>query len=195
MRLALRESILSHENEAHRHPDSPQSAHPNLFESRFDFLNWPDEPIKNFKSTLYEHLMRYISGLCGFTPADLQKLKFTNESWFHITRSGGFFQPHTHPLASVSLIYCVDPGDSQHDTDAHDVGAVMFTDPRQGASMYLDPVNRQMRRAFSFNGVRYRLAADDLCIFPSYLQHWVEPYVGASPRITIAANFAFQLRS
>ena len=60
--------------------------------------------------------------------------------------------------------------------------------------MYLDPTNRHMRRDFSFDGIRFRLPPDELCIFPSYLQHSVEPYTGENPRITIAANFSFWLK-
>ena len=120
-------------------------------------------------------------------------MKFRNESWFHITRKGGYFQPHTHPLASVSMIYCVDPGDENIE-DERESGQVLFVDPRHNASMYLDPANRYMHRNYSFDGLRFRLRADEVCIFPSYLQHSVEPYAGERPRITIAANFSFSLK-
>jgi hypothetical protein len=69
-------------------------------------------------------------------------------------------------------------------------GHVMFTDPRQ-TNAYLDPGNNDMRRDMSFNAIRLRLKPAELMIFPSYLYHAVEPYVGNRPRITIAANFWF----
>ena len=189
-RSALRAFLLTRENERYANPSRPQSAHSAVFESRFDLLAWQDQSIALIKNRLYGHLMNYLADINGFGEQELQQLSFRAESWFHITRRGGFFQPHTHPLASVSLIYCVDPGDSQV-ANTHEAGQVRFTDPRYNASMYLDPANRHMRRDFSFDGIRFRLQPDEICIFPSYLQHSVEPYVGEQPRITIAANFSF----
>lgn len=190
----LRDYLMACETDEFQHKDSPQKAHKSVFESQFDLLNWPDPIIQTFKQRLYEHLMNYIAIVSGFDASALHKLNFNAESWFHITRSGGYFQPHTHPLASVSLIYCVDPGDKIIENE-HEAGKVMFSDPRYGASMFLDPVNRHMQRTFSFDGVKFRLMPDEVCIFPSYLQHSVEPYVGAKARITIAANFSFHLNS
>ena len=68
-------------------------------------------------------------------------------------------------------------------------GDLVLTDPRVAASMHLDSLNRRLHRDIAFDGAKYRLAAGDLMFFPSYLQHFVEPYVGNEPRITVAANF------
>jgi len=189
-RKDIRDYLISCETEGFRNKDSPQAAHKQVFESQFDLLKWPNPNIQAFKQKLYDHIMQYIAVVNGFDTAALNKLNFKSESWFHITRSGGYFQPHTHPLASVSLIYCVDPGDENIENQ-HEAGQVMFSDPRYNASMFLDPANRNMQRAFSFDGIKFRLRPDELCIFPSYLQHSVEPYIGDRPRITIAANFSF----
>jgi len=189
----LKTYILASETPAHAHPNSPQSSHSAVFESKFDFFSWPDSPPQTLKNKLYSHLMNYLTEVNAFDDAALQKIKFQNESWYHITRSGGYFQPHTHPLASVSMIYCVDPGDEQLNEERAS-GHVQFFDPRHGASMYLDPANRYMQRNYSFDALRFRLSADELCIFPSYLQHAVEPYMGQRPRITVAANLSFDLK-
>ena len=185
--------LLQCESEQFRHQDSPQAAHPALFESRFDLFSWTDDRIRSMKNRLYSHLMNYLTEVNGFDQAALGALQFQNESWFHITRRGGFFQPHTHPLAAVSMIYCVSPGDEVIE-NLHEQGRVQFFDARNNASMYLDPANRHMNRTYSFNALQFRLQADEVCIFPSYLQHSVEPYSGDSPRITIAANFKFGIK-
>lgn len=189
----INDYILARETDEYRHPDSPQTAHSAVFESRFDFFSWQDDEVKELKNRLFSHLMNYLADINGFNDDSLKQLKFRNESWFHITRQGGYFQPHTHPLASVSMIYCVSPGDEEV-SNSREAGQVMFTDPRHNASMYLDPANRYLRREFSFNSLLFRLQADELCIFPSYVQHNVEPYYGEHPRITIAANFSFSLK-
>ena len=121
---------------------------------------------------------------------DLKSLNFDNHCWFHIYRNGGYFQTHNHPNASWSVIYCVDPGDETPENESM-AGHIMFTDPRH-VNAYLDPANNGMRRDMSFNAIRLRLKPAELLIFPSYLYHTVEPYIGQRPRIAIAANFWFR---
>ena len=55
--------------------------------------------------------------------------------------------------------------------------------------MFLDRTNREMRREFAFSSTKLKLNYGDLVIFPSYMMHFVEPYQGETPRITVAANF------
>lgn len=189
---AVKSFLLDKETEDFRNPNSPQATHKNLFESKFDLFHWADPEIENLKAALYENLMRYIIEINGISPKDAELLTFKHESWFHISRKGAYFQPHTHPLASVSMVYCVDPGDQS--IDDIESGALVFTDPRHNASMFLDPTNRNMNRQFSFSQARIKLKKDELVIFPSYLQHHVEPYAGETPRITVAANFSFKFK-
>ena len=188
---ALRDYILGNEKATRRKRNSPQTAHPQVFESDFDFLDWPSPVTADLKQTLYGHLASAVKGANGLDDNAMRQLRFHNHCWFHITRRGGFFRQHNHPLASWSLVYCVDPGDEEPPND-YEAGHLVFQDPRQTASMYLDTANRTMRREYSFDAVRLRPAKGDVLIFPSYIQHAVEPYGGDRPRITVAANFWFQ---
>ncbi len=186
----LRECILSKETDANRHPNSPQRNHAHVFESTFDFLTWPDEPVQAFRQTLFSHVGGFVKEVNNFSLEELQALKFDFHCWFHITRSSGYFQPHNHANASWSCIYCVDPGDDLPDDSSH-AGHVFFQDPRASAGMFIDPANRLLDRTLSFNAIRFRPRAGELIVFPSFLQHAVEPYEGERPRITVAANFWF----
>lgn len=188
---ALRDYILANEDDARRKQDSPQRAHPAVFESRFDFLEWPDPAVSELKQFLQGHLSHVVKDACGLDDSVLQALRFNSHSWFHVTRKGGFFQNHNHPLASWSLVYCVDPGDDEPPNE-FEAGYLVFQDPRSMASMYLDTANRQMVRDYSFDAVRLRPSAGEVLIFPSYVRHSVEPYGGSTPRITVAANYWFQ---
>ena len=185
----LRDVILDCETEGFRKKNSPQRSHNNVFESEFDFLSWQREPIPKFRELLIGYLGNFLKLVNEINDENLKNLSFDNHCWFHIYRNGGYFQPHNHPNASWSMIYCVDPGDDIPENDSM-AGHVMFTDPRQ-TNAYLDPGNNDMRRDMSFNAIRLRLKPAELMIFPSYLYHAVEPYVGNRPRITIAANFWF----
>ena len=185
----LRDYILGCEVEGFRKANSPQRQPRGVFESKFDFLTWQDERVQEFRELFTGHLGAFVMQVNELSEEQLGQLRFDNHCWFHITRDGGYFQPHNHPNASWSAIYCVDPGDEEPPNPSA-AGHVMFSDPRN-ANAYLDPANRRMRREVSFNAIRFRLEAAELLIFPSYLYHCVEPYEGKRPRITIAANFWF----
>lgn len=186
----LRDYILGCETEGFRKSQSPQRPHDGVFESNFDFLSWPDETVQEFKGLLYGYLGSFVKLVNEFDDEALNQLAFDNHCWFHITRDGGYFQPHNHPNASWSAIYCVDPGDD-NPANPSAAGHVMFNDPRN-VNAYLDPANKNMRRDMSFNAIRMRPKKGEIFIFPSYLFHYVEPYIGERPRITIAANFWFR---
>lgn len=187
---ALREVILRSETPEHAHPNPPQDSHESLFESTFDFLNWPDPTIAEFKPWFFHKVGEVVKETNGYSNEQMNILRFGCHCWFHITRAGGHFPPHNHANAAWSAIFCVDPGDENVAED-HNSGRVTFFDPRFGANMYLDPANRGWSQPINFNSRRFRLRPADLVIFPSYLLHSIEPYVGERPRITIAANFWF----
>ena len=187
---ALRALILSRRTEQHRHPAPPQGRTPGVFESRFDFLDDGSvEAIAALRRSMLTHLQAFLAVASDMEVDEVPMDRVRSHSWFHITESGGQFQPHNHPNASWSAVYCVDPGQEGESTADGRSGGLVFNDPRVAAAMHLDSLNRRLHRDLSFEGAKYHLAAGDLAIFPSYLQHFVEPYAGREPRITVAANF------
>jgi len=182
--------ILSAANENNRIKSAPQSSHNDLFESKFDFLKWKTPVAEHCRKVFMHLLMQYIKEVNEFDDTQLSKLKVYHESWFHVVRKGGYFQVHTHPNASWSIVLCVSQGDTIVKNE-RESGCLLFLDPRLNASMHLDPANKDMKRRYSFSGYRLRPENGEIFIFPSYLQHSVEPYYGKRHRITIAANFWF----
>lgn len=189
---ALRELILAHEEPERRKGDSPQPLHKNVFESEFDFLNWRDPSVLALKQLMHRRLADVILATSTVDQAALMKFKIVCESWFHVTRSGGYVRSHNHPQHSWSAIYCVDPGDPEPAYD-HDAGHLLFFDPRTSAGMFLDMANAELKPAYGCHAYRFRPSIGELIIFPSYVWHAVEPYHGERPRITVAANFRFNL--
>lgn len=98
------------------------------------------------------------------------------------------FQSTYAPLSLMECRFCARRGDDLHNSPGNQ-GDLVFYDPRTNASMFLDPANRNMRRELSFNSFKINVQDGDLLIFPSYLTHFVEPYLGEAQRITVAANF------
>ena len=190
LRRSVKELILGRQNESHRHPRPPQGRHSGVFESRFDFLDSPDtDALAALRSVLLVHLQAFLAVVQGLRPDEVGMEQIRFHSWFHVTSAGGYFQPHNHPNASWSLVYCVDNGHEPRCSEEEQSGCLVFSDPRLAASMYLDRFNRRQHRDVAFDGAKYFLRDDDLLIFPSFVKHHVTPYYGNDLRITVAANF------
>lgn len=101
-------------------------------------------------------------------------------AWANLFTRGVYFNPHTHADAAWSGVYYVDAGDS----GAAHGGMLMLRDPRVGAGMVASPTN-------GFDSAdAYEVAprTGALVIFPSWLVHWVTPYQGDRPRISVSFN-------
>jgi len=112
---------------------------------------------------------------------------------FHITRRGGQFGVHNHPMASWSGVYCVAPGRSDPGTEGS--GRLSFINPHSMNCMYLDPGNAFLREPFPAQQPRLRPRAGSTRAVP---------FMAAAPcdalsrakgeRITVAFNCAFRQR-
>lgn len=159
-----------------------------LFESKFDLFNWPDEPVKIVARFTHTCLSQLIQQLTQYGPEDLGQLSFNYHAWFHITRRGGYQGLHNHQNASWSGIFCVDPGEEV--PGRPDSGRVRFHDPRACAQQYSDAGNLGLRLPYQHGGFDVNHRAGRLLIFPSHLNHEIFPYIGERPRIVIAFNCA-----
>lgn len=186
----LHDLILSSEKIKNQNLDPSQKIQPEVFESNFKFFDW-DNPIsaeiKKLMTQGVKHLIREVTSL---TANELDKLKLFSDSWFHITRSGGYVQPHNHPNASWSAVYCVSDGNKT--AEHEDSGALIFHNPIGSGYMYQDPTNRDFVFPYSIHGQKFILKPGQLIVFPSHLVHSVSPFYGDNERITIACNVWFE---
>ncbi len=188
---ALRELFLRREGpEIEPHTPTPTLKH-KVFESEFRLFTWPEDCVQALKRFVVGSVVRVVQNLNDYSDEQIRRLRVSNHSWFHITRSGGYASVHNHPMAAWSSVYCVSPGDDEG-LGGPDNGVLRFLDARPSASMYLDPGNTHLRRPYGHGSINYRLQAGQLIIFPSHLMHEVAPYQGRSERITVASNFWFQ---
>ncbi len=103
------------------------------------------------------------------------------QSWAMILRDGDYVMPHDHGDCHFSTVYYVDAGDPVRAS-----GKLTFVDPRQGRR----PIPERELFPSNFT-VDPRSSA--LVIFPGWLQHYVHPYRGERPRISISANVVLEL--
>lgn len=188
----LRQLFLAREAEGdrYRNPEPFVFRNAALFESNFRLFDWPQPCIARMRDFCLKSLYRAIGEVNGYDAAMLRRLHFSIESWFHITRRGGFFGAHNHAMHSWSGVYCV-----RHEGDdpASDSGKLVFLYPNSAANMYLDMASANFKPPYAQNPMKLRLRAGQLVLFPSWLVHEVLPFEGEGERITVAFNARFQL--
>ena len=103
---------------------------------------------------------------------EFKDFEFTNW-WLNINEKGNYNGKHVHPLADLSGVWYI--------TDNE--GSINFEDPQ---IMTRSNVNRKLLGTnLSFN---MQCLAGDLIIFPSDMQHSVEPHTLDTPRISVSFN-------
>jgi len=162
-----------------------------VFESHFNLFRDDDAAIQELKTFCWDQLLAVIGTLNRYDLQILHRLQIFNNSWFHVTRRGGFFGVHNHPNASWSGVYCVDPG--QHDAGAKDSGRLMFINPMITSAMYVDAGIARMQLPYGSQVAGFALEPGQLVIFPSWVLHDVKPFEGEGERVTIAFNCWFIL--
>ncbi len=185
----LATAIADRTSDKYRNPTPSQQIQNEVFESTFDLFSWASPPIEELFQVVMAYLGRVIAAVNDYGPDEMGRMSVFNESWFHVTRRGGYVQPHIHPNASWSVVYCVREGEK--DPGHEDSGALVLHSPRMTAAMHSDPANLRPMPKFANDAIKLHLKAGDLVVFPSDIMHSVSPYVGDGDRITIAANFWF----
>lgn len=178
------------EGDRYRNTDPTMNIRPGLFESRFDLFEWPDSPIAELRAFCFSALFKTVAELSGYVRADMERLEVRASAWFHITRRGGYFGQHNHPMASWSGVYSVDAG---RDQSGHpESGALVFSHPAAVASAFVDLGCVKLKDPWGIRPASFHLKPGELILFPSWLMHQVMPYQGDGERITVAFNAWFR---
>ena len=191
----LRETFLQRAaaGAAYANPRPITRRNQQVYESRFDLFRWPEAPVQHLKEFCWRELIRWVCELNRYDDKVRAQLLLYADSWFHITRRGGFFALHNHPMASWSGVYCVDPGG--HEPQHPDSGLLSFVSPVLTCSMFLDAANTRLQGPYA-HGIRsLRLEPGQLVLFPSWILHEVTPFTGDGERITVSFNAWFGLAS
>ena len=99
--------------------------------------------------------------------------------WANISRDGDYCKPHSHHRTTASVVYFLDPGDT--DMDDPEAGRFCIVDPRIARCCALeeghvtDPLYADM-------------TPGRFILFPGAVVHAVNPYYGERPRMTLSWN-------
>jgi uncharacterized protein (TIGR02466 family) len=110
-----------------------------------------------------------------------QFIKITN-MWSIINEEGAFNQKHHHSNSDISAAYYV----SAHDNS----GEIVFYDPRP-ARVYKNPIAKEPNKLnATINSVKPENGL--LVLFPSYLEHSVNPNLSNKKRVVISFNLSLE---
>lgn len=151
--------------------------------SRQDLLLWDDPSITVFISLAQNFVHEYTAERLGRPPGEFNSV-LKMEGWANVSRAGNYARPHVHPSSNFALVYYVDQGDAPAPDSGRrpTSGVLEWLDPRQRPEMFQTPgvdpadtISLQPRTGL-------------MLLFPSWLYHYVHPYQGTRPRISLACN-------
>ncbi len=114
--------------------------------------------------------------------SDAGSLKWMISAWANVSSSGHSNRAHAHGGCFWSAVYYVRVGKAAG-------GRLVFTDPRMPALSMYEP-SLTFKNAGPEGVMCLRPTAGQLVLFPSWLQHYVEPWDGEDARISIAMNLS-----
>src|SRR5690606_4094027 len=99
---SLRTLFLAREAEGVRYanPRPLTQRNDRVFESHFQLFAWPEPCVRELKEFCWRALLGFIAELNGRDREWVSRMLIHADSWFHITRRGGFFALHNHPMAT-----------------------------------------------------------------------------------------------
>lgn len=154
-----------------------------LLESALDFLEQDNADIQVLNQTLSDLVLHVATDVnAAYWPEDADPEVTMVESWYHITRYGGYHDAHSHPNCSWSGIYYLKAGESDLATRS---GVNRFYDPRTNADHYQDAGSLYLSNQGFWD---FLPVEGQVILFPSYLKHSALPYFGHSDRIVLAFN-------
>ena len=121
---------------------------------------------------------------------EVESVTWKTNCWGNINRNGDGNRSHIHPGCFWSACYYVDDGGANADVALG--GQFIMEDPRgAGAIMYEERLTFPGKHGGGFGGLQAVSPRNGMAIvFPSWLTHNVNPYMGTEERISVAMNFA-----
>lgn len=192
LNAALTQLILALEAQGggYRNPDPVVHQPAGLFESEFEFFARNEPCVQELRAWVWGALGEFLREINPNLAESTRGLQISSQTWFHVTRDGGYFGYHNHPMASWSGVYCV--SDGQPSPDYSNNGCLVFPHPQAAANTFLDPANAVLRMPFTSGNYVLAPIPGRLVFFPSWLGHYVTPFHGEGQRITIAFNAWFR---
>ena len=146
-----------------------------------EFLASTSSPVLKLRESILEAVTAYIPTTP--TGARVWSGRISAIGWANVCRQGDYNRLHIHPRVDLSGVYYVS-GEATSLMEEGS-GALEFVDPR--ASVETNPIIWQQ----TDSRIRVLPHPGKMIIFPCWLYHYVNPYRGETPRISVAFNVVF----
>lgn len=168
----LKQAILKKETEI----EGLQVSNVGGFHSENDVFGWDCPCVKTLHENINK-LVGYMANASGLQEG--KKIDLSVAGWANIIRNGNYQIMHNHPNNFWSGVYYIDGGDP--DTSIPHNGLFEFVDPRAASEMIA---------VSSMQPARYQVKPKPglMLLFPSFVHHYVHPFIGTGERMTIAFN-------
>lgn len=152
--------------------------------SKSDLMSWPEPPIATLRQWFVDGVNSVVQASIDLTRAGGVNRPFGGSlqfvAWANVSRKGNYHRIHNHPGSSWSGVYYVDAG---QEVPAQPLSGVLeLLDPRPFTEMVFTPGEPFGQKAI------IRPRAGSMVIFPGWLYHFVNPYLGEGERISVAFN-------
>jgi len=137
-----------------------------------DLLDWPYQEVNTLATEFLKAGRELTSSILPAGITGNLEVKFEGGCWANVSREGNYNKVHNHPGSMWSGCYYVCTGAPEPEPKFN--GWIEFQDPRPG----------------NIYGGKERVEpeAGMLLLFPGWLNHYVNPFIGAGERISIAFN-------
>ncbi|NQW09997.1 MAG: hypothetical protein HQ481_08990 [Alphaproteobacteria bacterium] len=146
--------------------------------SEGDFLAWPEPEIAAFKQRITATLSRMIQE--AHNPAFALDARMRLVAWANVSRDGAYNAIHNHSPALFSGVYYAATGAPS--VEGGREGLIEFVDPRPG------PHGGPLPTHAFHTPLTIQPEAGMMLVFPAWLLHFVHPYHGTEPRVSVAFN-------
>jgi len=179
----LRRLILEREAAS---PAAVQKSNAGGWHSRSDLMNWPDPAVRALRGWIMEAVNAVVDASVELMRAGGMSRPFAGSlqlvAWANVSRKGNYHRIHNHPGSCWSGVYYVDDGGEVVGQPLS--GVLELLDPRPFTEMVPTPGDPFGQKAL------VRPKAGSMVIFPGWLYHFANPYLGEGERISIAFNVA-----
>ncbi len=138
-----------------------------------------DQQPKNFIEAIKKNINKAINDMAW--DLNSQEVKLSN-MWAIINKKGAMNQKHHHSNSDLSAAYYV--------TATEGCGDIIFYDPRPG-KVYKYPLSN-IPNLLNSNNNGVKPESGMLVLFPSYLEHSVNPNTSDNDRIVISFNISLE---
>lgn len=146
----------------------------------FDIFERNEPVIQEFRDHMEQHVQGFLN---HFRSESHQKQDaFKLRGWINVNRERNTNTLHCHPGCFLSATYYVRVPEGMKG------GQIYFRDPRGPAVAMYETPGIELPWVGNGIGVPIMPATGKLLIFPSWLEHRVEPFQGPGERISIAFN-------